>query len=238
MTAERDSLLPAEDNRRMFDRIARRYDLLNRCLSLGMDRSWRRRAVAALAPRAGATYLDVGCGTGDVALEALRQAPGARVVGIDPATAMLDIAAAKVREACLATWISLQAGDATALAFADASVDGVISAFCLRNITRRARALGEMRRVLRPGGRVVILELTSAESAVVRLAQRVYNRFVVAGLGRLLSDRGAYRYLGDSIADFPAAEETRAQLVSAGFSHTQSIPLAAGVVTLFVGEAE
>ena len=135
--------MSADDNRRMFDRIARRYDLMNRLLSGGLDRRWRRKAVETLAPRPGGRYLDVGCGTGDLAVEILRQCAGASVVGIDPAEGMLAIAEAKIAQAGLASGASFQTGDAEALDFDDGSMAGVISAFCLRNIAHRTRALME-----------------------------------------------------------------------------------------------
>ncbi|HUU58132.1 MAG TPA: ubiquinone/menaquinone biosynthesis methyltransferase [Phycisphaerae bacterium] len=235
---ERDSLLSPEDNRRMFDRIARPYDLLNRLLSFGLDRGWRREAAAMLGPRPGGRYLDVGCGTGSVGIEVLRQCPGAHVVGIDPAEEMLTVAREKVHRAGLAEAISLQVGDATALPFEGASFAGVIGAFSLRNIAYRARAVGEMRRVLSPGGRVVMLELTVPPGRIVRLGHRLYTRWVVPTAGRLIARSGdAYRYLVDSVADFPDAEAIRAMMDKLAFSDARYVRLTGGIVTLFLGTA-
>ena len=234
----RDSLMSAADNRRMFDRIARRYDLMNRLLSLGLDARWRRAAVDVLSPRPGGRYLDVGCGTGDLAVEILRRQGAASVVGVDPAECMLAVAEAKVARAHLADKASFQAGDAEALDFADGEFAGVISAFCLRNVTRRACALAEMRRVLAVGGRAVILELTVPTSPLVRVGHWLHTRCVVPLAGRLIArGGGAYRYLADSIRDLGQAEDAEAMMAEAGFVDVRRVRLSGGIVTMFVGRA-
>jgi len=237
--AARDSLMSAEDNRRMFDRIARRYDRMNAILSLGLDRRWRRRAVSALDPRPGRRYLDVGCGTGDIAMEILRRSPGSEVIGIDPSHRMLDLAAERARRAGLSDGLALRVGDATELAFPDASFAGVVTAFCIRNITRRARALAQMRRVLAPGGRLVILELTVPDGRVLRLGHRLYTGWLVPLAGRLLArDAEAYRYLVDSVRDFSPPRELLAAMGEAGFAHPRHERLLGGTVTIFLGHVE
>jgi len=223
----------------MFDGIARRYDMLNRLLSLGMDRAWRRRAVARLAPRDGETFLDVGCGTGDVAIEILRQAPRAQVIGIDPAEAMLRIAEHKVGRAALGESITFRPVDLSAADFPDASFDGLTSAFCIRNIPDRQTALAGMRRLIRPGGRVVILELTRPSIRLVRLAHRFYNRCIVPLAGRLFSPRAeAYGYLAESIECFDDPEAILAAMSAAGFDDIAAERLTAGIVTVFTGTAQ
>ncbi len=176
MTApDRDTLMAQQDNRRMFDQIAPRYDLLNRLMSLGMDRYWRRRAIQALLPGdAPGHVLDIGCGTGDVSLDLLHRNAGVTVTGIDLSEAMLARAVAKAERAGLAARVSFQVGDATALAFEPETFDGIVCAFCFRNIAYRALALDEMRRVLRPGGRLVILELTVPAGRLMRMAHGLY----------------------------------------------------------------
>jgi demethylmenaquinone methyltransferase/2-methoxy-6-polyprenyl-1,4-benzoquinol methylase len=237
--AGRDSLMSAEDNRRMFDRIARRYDLMNRLLSLGLDRRWRRKAVSALRPGAGRRYLDIGCGTGDMAIEIVRQCPGALVVGIDPAGRMLEIAAQRVRKAGLKGSIRLQTGDAAELAFEDGSFAGTVTAFCIRNVMRQARAIREMRRVLAPGGRAVILELTVPHNRVLRLGHRLHTACLVPLAGRLVARNAeAYRYLVDSVRHFRRPQELLAMMAEAGFSDPCHIALLGGTVTIFVGRAE
>jgi demethylmenaquinone methyltransferase/2-methoxy-6-polyprenyl-1,4-benzoquinol methylase len=233
--APSDALIPPEENRRMFEQVARRYDLLNALLSLGLDRRWRREAVAMLAPQQGGRFLDAGCGTGDVSLELLRQAPGATVVGIDPAQAMLVRAAAKAARAGLGERAVFQTGDVTALDFADGSFAGVITAFCFRNVSARGQALAEMKRVLVPGGRLVILELTVPAGRVLRCGHRCYSCLAPL-LGRVFSHGSAYRYLVDSIRDFPRAAEIVALLDQAGFRQGRHVPLTGGVVTVFAAE--
>ena len=236
---ECDSLISPDDNRRMFDAIARRYDLMNRILSMGLDRRWRRKAVEVLAPRAGGRYLDIGCGTGDIGIEILRQCPEAEVLGIDPAENMLDIAAAKIAKDNLKDSISFQAGCAGELGFDDASFTGVITAFCFRNIVGRARALSEMRRILAPGGRLVILELTTPAHPLVRTGHRLYNRFLVPTAGRLIAgSKDAYQYLVHSVENFPQPEEVAELLNVVGFVNARARAVNGGIVTIFSGEVD
>ncbi len=230
-----DTLISAEENRRMFDQIAGRYDLLNTLMSLGMHRYWRKKAVATMLAGKGTKYLDIGCGTGDVAITVLRQAPGAHVTGIDLSQDMLKFAAAKTEKAGLSGQATYQAGDATKLPFAAGSFDGVISAFCLRNIVNRATALKEMRRVLRPNGSLAILELTPPRSPIMKVIHQIHTRGVVRLLGRLLSQGNAYRYLANSIEHFPEPARIDEELKNAGFVNTKWTPLTGGVVTLFEG---
>ena len=188
-----DALISSDDNRRMFDLIARRYDLLNSVISLGMDSSWRRKAVTALAPEDEQIFLDVGCGTGDVAMEIVRQAPHSRVLGIDPAEAMLAIADEKAIADGMDDCLTFRAADVTdpAEEFPEAPFDGVTCSFCIRNITNRAAALKRMVSVMRPGGRVVILELTRPAGRLARFGHKLYNSYFVPLAGRILSRGGA-----------------------------------------------
>jgi demethylmenaquinone methyltransferase/2-methoxy-6-polyprenyl-1,4-benzoquinol methylase len=228
--------MSADENRRMFDDIAGRYDLLNHLLSFGMDRGWRRRAVESLAPQPGKTYLDVGCGTGDLCVEILRREPAAAVIGLDLSEAMLARAGRKLSDRGLSAPVRLLQGDATALAFEDSALDGVVSGFCIRNITDRPAAFLEMQRVTRAGGGLAVLELTTPGGRCLRALHRFYNRHVVPFVGGLLSRGAAYRYLADSIADFPCPDTVRAQLASAGWADVAARPLNGGIVTLFTGE--
>lgn len=221
----------------MFDRIARRYDLLNSLMSLGLHRIWRRRAVQMLCTTGGHDVLDIGCGTGDIAIAVLRKDPAARLTGIDLSTPMIELAERKTRAAGLQLRAAYQTGDATALAFGNGSFDGIVSAFCLRNIDDRAKAFCEMRRVLRPGGTLVILELTKPASPVTRLVHRVHTRRIIPLLGSLLSQGSAYRYLADSIEHFPPPDTIVSELTDAGFTHATHIPLTGGFVTLFTAQA-
>ncbi|MBC8373081.1 MAG: ubiquinone/menaquinone biosynthesis methyltransferase [Planctomycetes bacterium] len=233
------ALMSSGDNRRMFNQIAGRYDLLNALISLGLDRYWRHKAVAALSPKPGEIFLDVGCGTGDIALEIVRQEPRARVVGIDPAMAMLLLAGHKARRARVAGRVTFRAADVTSPSekFPEAPFDGVTCSFCIRNIPDRAAALRRMAGVLRGGGRAVILELTRPEHPLARLGHRLYNRWLVPLAGRFLSRANAYRYLVKSIEYFPEPQAICDAMGDAGFRNVRTNKLSTGVVTLFTGEA-
>jgi demethylmenaquinone methyltransferase/2-methoxy-6-polyprenyl-1,4-benzoquinol methylase len=231
-----DSLISAQENRTMFDRIAKFYDGTNRLLTFGLDGRWRRKAVSRLALMLGSTYLDVGCGTGDMALEIVKQAPGSHVVGIDPSEGMLEIGRAKVHAAGLDHAIELQRGDVLDLAFGDGSFDGAITAFCIRNVTDRLRGLQEIRRVVRPGGLVIILELTEPMGTIMRPLFRVYGKVVMPAVTAVMSSKSAYRYLTDSMADFPDPGEILGLLQEAGYINRKYGHMTGGIVTLFEGQ--
>jgi len=218
----------------MFDRIARRYDLLNRVLSLGLDRRWRRKAAAALRLGDGAEVLDLACGTGDLALEILRRHPGARLTGLDPSRAMLEVARSKAARRGAA--LALEVGIAEALPFADETFDGVSIAFGLRNVPDRARALAEMARVTRPGGRVVVLELGEPRGRLLGPIARFHIHRVVPRLGALLSGAREYRYLERSIAAFPPPGDVVLMMGRAGLAPDEPRPLAFGACHLFAAE--
>ncbi len=219
----------------MFDKIARRYDLLNRVISMGIDRRWRRRAVAALEMRPGARVLDLATGTADVALEVLRQEPTATVLGLDPSPRMLEIGRGKVAAAHLGERIELLPGTAEELPLDDDSVDGVTIAFGIRNVPERRRALAEMARVTRPDGRISILELSEPRSGFLAPFARFHVHKVVPTLGAWLSGEREYRYLEESIAAFPPPEEFAALMRDAGCEVLEVRPLTFGTCCLYVG---
>lgn len=218
----------------MFDAIAERYDLLNRIISLGIDQGWRRRTVAALGLRPGARVLDLATGTGDLAILVAESEPQAAVVGLDPSEKMLAIAARKVAAAELAERVELITGDAERLPFPDASFDGITMAFGIRNVPDRPRALAEMARVLRPGGRVAILELSEPRRGIIAPLARFHVHTLVPRLGALLSGAAEYRYLERSIARFPPPEEFAETMRGAGLEVLEVRPLTFGVVCLYV----
>jgi demethylmenaquinone methyltransferase/2-methoxy-6-polyprenyl-1,4-benzoquinol methylase len=228
-----DALISAGENRRMFDAIAPRYDRMNRLLSFGLDMWWRRIAIDALAPRSGGHYLDLGCGTGDLAFAISRRAPAATVVGLDPAERMLDVARQRLSSAPTPN-VTFRTGDASASGMPDSTLDGVITAFCVRNLTNRRAAWAEIMRTLSPGGRLVILELTRPRNALLRTLHRVYTRGCVPVLGRLFANGQAYRYLVDSVEQFASPECIATELRLAGFAPPTVRPLTGGVVTLIV----
>ncbi len=219
----------------MFDGIAARYDLLNRLISLGLDRGWRRALVEALAPAAPARVLDLATGTGDVALALARRFAGARVFGLDPSPRMLALAPAKVARAGVAARCRWLLGDAQRLPFPARSFDGVTIAFGIRNVPDRDAALAEMARVTRPGGVVAVLELSEPRRGLLAPLARLHVHRLVPGLGALLSGSREYAYLARSIAAFPAPEEFAARLEAAGLEAVAARPLTFGTVHLYTG---
>lgn len=222
----------------MFDGIARRYDLLNRLISFGVDRSWRQQTVDALAfddvttPR---TVLDLATGTGDMAVTLTQRYPKVSVVGVDPSTGMMEVGAAKVRAKGLASRISFEVGDSQALTFNAAAFDGITMAFGIRNVPDRAQALREFARVTRPGGRVAILELSEPRGGVMGPLARWHVHSVVPWLGALLSGAREYRYLQRSIAAFPAPGDFARLMEQSGLRVQSMHSLTFGVCHLYVG---
>jgi demethylmenaquinone methyltransferase / 2-methoxy-6-polyprenyl-1,4-benzoquinol methylase len=224
----------------MFDAIARRYDLLNHLLSAGCDRRWRRRAVRALHLTGRERVLDVCTGTADLAVEAVRSTAGAarEVVGVDFAGGMLRIGLEKTRRLALASRIHLVRGDATRLPLPDASVDAVTVAFGIRNVEAPAGACAEFRRVLRPGGRLAILEFGTPRAPGLRQVYGWYFRTVLPRIGRLVSRHSeAYAYLPASVEQFPEPDAFADMLRRAGFADVDRRPLTLGVVWLYVARA-
>lgn len=208
----------------MFDRIAPRYELVNRVMTLGLDAGWRRRAVRELHLQPGERVVDLGCGTGDLC-RVLGRA-GLRAVGVDMAAGMLARAH---------TSAPLVRADALQLPLGDASVDGAISGFALRNVVDIGACFGEAARVIRPGGRAVFLEVSEPPSPLVRRAHALYFRRIVPMIGGLLSDRRAYRYLPASTAYLPLPDELLRQLSDAGFARCHRVELGAGAAQLLIG---
>ncbi len=221
----------------MFDAIAPRYDLLNRVLSMGTDRRWRRKAVRVLGRHRPRHVLDVATGTGDLAVEAL--SVGAEsVVGVDIAERMLEVGRRKIDRLGLADRVTLRYGDALRLPFEDATFDAALVAFGVRNFENLESGLAEIHRVLRPGGLLVVLEFSRPRHFPVRQLYGMYSRFVLPAIGRLLSgDSGAYRYLPASIRVFPDGEDFLAVMRNAGYDHAVDERLTFGVASIYTGQA-
>lgn len=223
----------------MFDSIAPRYDLLNHVLSAGMDRGWRDRAVDALALPANARVLDLCTGTGDLAIATVQRAAGATVVGIDFAGEMLRLALAKIRDASLDRRIRLVRGDATSIPLADRSCDAATIAFGIRNVAEPQRALAELARVLKPGGRLAILEFGQPRIPGIRTLYSWYFRYMLPLVGRLISKhQSAYSYLPASVGTFPPPSQFAKTLSATGFSQVRAVPLTFGIVYLFIAERD
>ncbi len=227
---------PGPGSGRMFDQIAGRYDLLNRLMSMGIDQSWRRKTVVAMELPSNARVLDLATGTGDLALMIARMYPDAQVVGTDPSPRMLEIGVEKARRAGLADRVQLREGDAQALSFDDDAFDACCIAFGIRNVPDRAKALREMVRVTKPGGRIAVLELSEPRVGLLSPVARFHVRQVIPLLGGMLSGSREYRYLQQSIAAFPPSEEFGDQLRAAGLKVVEVKPFTFGACTLFVGE--
>jgi demethylmenaquinone methyltransferase / 2-methoxy-6-polyprenyl-1,4-benzoquinol methylase len=222
----------------MFDAIAPRYDLLNRLLSFGIDRRWRRRAVETVRRSLGGPprrVLDVATGTADLAIEALRLEPE-KVVGVDISEEMLEIGRRKLRGRGLTARIDLRRGDSEHLPFSDGQFDAVMVAFGVRNFEDLQKGLREIRRVLRKGGVLVVLELSKPRRFPFRQGYDFYTRFLLPVVGRLISgDTGAYTYLPESIRAFPDGHDFLRELEAAGFSDNRWEPLTFGVASVYRG---
>jgi demethylmenaquinone methyltransferase/2-methoxy-6-polyprenyl-1,4-benzoquinol methylase len=210
--------------RAMFDAIAPRYDLVNRVMTFRMDVGWRTRAVRSLGLPTGARVLDLACGTGDLC-SALAPA-GYAPVGVDLSLGMLRAAH---------TSAPLLQADALLLPVADGSVDGVTCGFALRNFVALGPFLAELRRVVRPGGRIALLEVAQPENAVLRWGHGLYFGAVVPRIGALLSDGAAYRYLPKSVAYLPGPAELVGEIRVAGFANARRELLSFGIAQLLSG---
>jgi demethylmenaquinone methyltransferase / 2-methoxy-6-polyprenyl-1,4-benzoquinol methylase len=218
----------------MFDAISGRYDFLNHFLSAGLDRRWRSQAVRELRLPASPRVLDLCTGTADLAIAAVRGA-GARVVGVDFAGAMLRLGHQKLRAMNLEGRVALVRGDATRIPVRDGWADGATIGFGIRNVVRPEAALDELARVIRPGGRLAILEFGDPVMPGIRGLYRWYFRTVLPRLGRLVSRHdSAYTYLPASVGSFPLPREFAATISSHGFRDVRAVPLSLGVVYLYV----
>jgi demethylmenaquinone methyltransferase/2-methoxy-6-polyprenyl-1,4-benzoquinol methylase len=224
----------------MFDGIAKRYDLLNRLMSLGVDQGWRRQTVDALELASHPNVetpqiLDVATGTADLALLIAEKVAASQVTGLDPSKGMLAVGEEKIAKKDLEERIKLIWGDAQRLPFADNSFDGITIAFGIRNVPDRNLALREMRRVCKPGGRVCILELTEPKEGLMAAISRFHMHTVAPAMGALLSGKKEYRYLPNSIAAFPAPDVFCDMMKDAGLEVVNCQKLKMGICYLYVG---
>ena len=210
--------------REMFDTIAGRYEILNTVISLGMDRGWRLRCVEALAAPPGSLVLDMACGTGSLMRQLRRE--GLRPIGLYISVGMLTHAG---------TDTPLVLGDALCAPLQTGSFDAAVSGFALRNVVDLSGLFVELARVVRPGGRISLLELGEPEQAILRLGHRLWCSLLVPGLGALLSNGNAYRYLPASLAYLPCAGETTRLMREAGFVAVEHELLSGGISQLYVG---
>jgi demethylmenaquinone methyltransferase / 2-methoxy-6-polyprenyl-1,4-benzoquinol methylase len=253
----------------MFDKIAFRYDFLNRFLSGGIDLYWRRRAIrelrgpneadvalegvvaaggrvglnggmaakAGVAAREGMNVLDVATGTGDMAIMLTKQLTGSHVTGVDISNGMLEIGRQKIARLRLEQRIVLQTGDSEALEFPDAHFDAITVAFGVRNFEHLERGLREMLRVLKPGGKLVVLEFSQPRTPGVRQLYDLYLRLIAPNLGKMVSSsREAYQYLNDSVKAFPEGMAFIHILDGCGYTQSRMRRLSLGICSLYIGE--
>lgn len=218
----------------MFDKIAGRYDLLNRVMSLGMDVSWRKKAVAALALREGDHVLDLATGTADLAIAITHANASLSVTGLDPSVNMLEIGREKAARLGLQDRITFIEGDAQALPFESHTFDGVSMAFGIRNVPNRLAALKEIARVLRPSRHVCILELAEPGSGWLGSVAKWYVHSIIPALGAMLSGADEYRYLQRSIEAFPSAMDFGKLIEQAGLELMKVQTLGFGACNLYV----
>jgi demethylmenaquinone methyltransferase/2-methoxy-6-polyprenyl-1,4-benzoquinol methylase len=224
----------ASDVRGMFDRIAGVYDLMNSAMTAGLHHQWRHRAVDRAEVGPGCDALDVCCGTGDLALELRRRiGPDGRVVGCDFSEPMLELARHKSGEAGLP--IEFGWADALELPYGDRSFDAVTIGFGARNLSDLDRGLSEMARVLRPGGRLVILEITRPQRQPLAGFYSLWFDRVVPVIGTIAGDADAYTYLPDSVRTFPEPEELAGMIDAAGFERIRWLLLAGGIIAIHSG---
>ncbi|WP_293665982.1 bifunctional demethylmenaquinone methyltransferase/2-methoxy-6-polyprenyl-1,4-benzoquinol methylase UbiE [uncultured Parabacteroides sp.] len=220
--------------RRMFDSIAGTYDRLNHTLSLGIDKIWRRKGIAFLRPFSPASILDIATGTGDLAISMYRQLKADRIVGADISEGMMEVGRRKVAEAGLSEHITFEYQDCTALTYPEGSFDAVTAAFGVRNFEDIEQGIAEMYRVLKPGGHLMILELSSPEHFPMKQLYSIYSKIVIPNIGRLLSkEHTAYSYLPASIKVVPQGKVMTDLLSRVGFSQARSRTFTFGICSLY-----
>jgi len=238
-----DSVVPNKDSALskkqqvagMFDKIAFRYDFINTFLSVGIDVYWRKRAIRELKQEMPKSVLDVATGTADVAIQTYRQLKCENITGIDISAGMLELGRKKVSKLLLDNYIRLQQGDSESLHFENDSFDAVTVAFGVRNFEHLHTGLQEMLRVLRPGGKLVVLEFSKPKMPFKTL-YNLYMNVIAPSVGTLFSkDRDAYRYLNNSVKAFPEGKDFLYILKETGYKNTYHIPLSLGICTIYCG---
>ena len=232
---KQDSASKKDQVAKMFDNISGNYDFLNHFLSLGIDIAWRRKAIKLLNDLHPKVILDVATGTGDFAIEALKLMPE-KVIGVDISEGMLDVGRVKMKERKLDDTIELRYGDSENLPFEENKFDAIIVAFGVRNFENLEKGLAEMLRVVRPGGKVVVLEFSMPRKFPFKQLYNFYFNFVLPKIGRWVSrDSSAYTYLPESVQAFPDGEGFIKILNRLGYKNTECKPLTFGISSLYIG---
>lgn len=219
----------------MFNKISKKYDFLNHFLSLGIDIYWRRRAISLLKQDNPKLILDIATGTGDFAIEALKLNPE-QVIGIDISEGMLQVGREKIMKTGHDNVIELKLGDSEKLRFEDNKFDSVIVAFGVRNFEELEVGLENMYRVLKPGGKTVILEFSRPHMFPFKQLYDFYFRLILPKIGRIVSgDNSAYKYLPESVLEFPHGDKFLKILENVGFKNNKCIPLTFGITSIYIG---
>lgn len=235
---DQDSKLPKKEQvALMFDQIAPKYDFLNRFLSAGIDISWRKKALGLLKKKNPASILDVATGTADLAIMATKILNPKKVVGIDISEGMLSFGRQKIVADHLSDIIELHTGDSEAIQFPDESFDAVTVSFGVRNFQNLEKGVGEIFRVLKKDGTLVVLEFSKPKLPLIKQLYSLYMNVVTPGMGGLFSkNRSAYQYLNDSVQKFPEGKAFQSVLEKAGFKKTNIKTLSFGICTIYTGE--
>lgn len=221
----------------MFDAIAPRYDLLNRVLSMGIDQRWRKNSINLLTEDQPQRILDVATGTADLAIEAMKLKPN-KVVGVDISEEMLSHGRVKIDKLGLSEVITLQRGDAERLPFSDAQFDAVLVAFGVRNFENLDQGLREIRRVLRKGGALVVLEFSQPTAFPIKQLYTFYSKYILPHVGSAISkDKGAYEYLPESVKAFPYGQAFLDRMAAAGYENMTCNPQTFGIASIYKGYA-
>ncbi|MCW3094132.1 MAG: bifunctional demethylmenaquinone methyltransferase/2-methoxy-6-polyprenyl,4-benzoquinol methylase [Ferruginibacter sp.] len=221
----------------MFDNIAYRYDFLNRFLSVGIDVWWRKKAILQLKKLGPKKILDVATGTADVAIMTARLLHPEQIIGIDISDGMLSFGRKKIEKLGLQSLIELLNGDSETIKFEDNSFDAVTVAFGVRNFQHLEKGLSEIKRVLKPGGKLVVLEFSKPKSPVIKQLYHVYMNIVAPNMGKLFSkNRNAYKYLDESIKKFPEGKNFTSILDNLGYKNSYCTPLSFGICSIYCGE--
>lgn len=220
----------------MFDSISGRYDFLNHFLSLGIDIHWRKKAIKYLKKNQPKKILDIATGTGDFAIEALKLNPD-KIIGVDISEGMLSVGREKMKSRKIDHIITMESGDSENLHFDDNKFDAIIVAFGVRNFENLEKGLSEMNRVLKPGGKAVILEFSKPTIFPFKQLYHFYFRWVLPKIGRIVSkDSSAYTYLPESVNEFPYGKDFERILAQTGFKNTLCKPLTLGISSIYTGE--
>lgn len=221
----------------MFDNVSPKYDFLNHLLSGGIDFWWRKKAISMLRAEKPQLILDIATGTGDLAVEAVKQLKPEKVIGVDISEGMLAVGREKMKKLGLENKIELQTGDSEKLQFENNTFDAVIVSFGVRNFENLEKGLTDMCRVTKSGGTCMVMEFSNPKTPVIKQLYNFYNATILPFIGRLVSnDSSAYSYLPESVKAFPEGENFLKVFEKAGFSQTKCIPLTFGVCSIYIGK--